>query len=90
MAEKLRYWLKGMPQAQRDLITILALSVPVYVFLVWINAFDPFFKYGCSHEDYQRDELVALVLFIALRTTAEGIETKDVLDKLVALGCDTG
>jgi EAL domain-containing protein (putative c-di-GMP-specific phosphodiesterase class I) len=30
------------------------------------------------------------VLFIGLRTMAEGIETKDVLDKLVALGCDTG
>jgi diguanylate cyclase (GGDEF)-like protein len=66
MAEKLRHWLRGMPQAQRDLITILALSVPVYVFLVWINAFDLFFKYSRTHEDYQLDELVALVFFIGL------------------------
>jgi hypothetical protein len=63
MAEKLRHWLRGMPQAQRDLVVILALSVPVYVFLVWLDAFDLFFKYSRSHEDYQLDELVALVFF---------------------------
>jgi diguanylate cyclase (GGDEF)-like protein len=55
-----------MPQAQRDLVIILALSVPVYVFLVWLDAFDLFFKYSRSHEDYQLDELVALVFFIGL------------------------
>ena len=66
MAEKLRNWLKGMPQAQRDLIVILALSVPVYAFLLWIDAYDLFFQYSRSHEDYQLDELVALLFFVGL------------------------
>jgi len=66
MAEKLRNWLKGMPQAQRDLIVILALSVPVYAFLLWIDAYDLFFQYSRGHEDYQLDELVALLFFVGL------------------------
>ncbi len=34
--------------------------------------------------------IVGLGRVLGLRTTAEGIETRDVLDKLVSLGCDTG
>lgn len=34
--------------------------------------------------------IVSLGHVLGLRTTAEGIETKDVLDKLLSLGCDTG
>ena len=36
------------------------------------------------------EAIVGLGRVLGLRTTAEGIETKDVLDKLIALGCDTG
>jgi len=50
MAEKLRNWLKGMPQAQRDLIVILVLSVPVYAFFLWIDAYDLFFQSSRAHE----------------------------------------
>jgi diguanylate cyclase (GGDEF)-like protein len=66
MAEKLRNWLKGMPQAQRDLIVILALSVPVYAFFLWIDAYDLFFQYSRAHENLQIDELVALLFFIGI------------------------
>jgi diguanylate cyclase (GGDEF)-like protein len=66
MAEKLRNWLKGMPKAQRDLIVILALSVPIYAFLLWIDAFDLFFEYSRSHENYEIDETVSLLFFIGL------------------------
>lgn len=66
MSEKLRHWLKGMPRAQRDLIVILALSVPVYALLLWIDAYDLFFEYSRAHEDLQLDELVALLFFIGI------------------------
>jgi len=36
------------------------------------------------------EAIVSLGRVLGLRTTAEGIETKDVLDKLIALGCDMG
>ncbi|MEZ5829313.1 MAG: EAL domain-containing protein [Hyphomicrobiales bacterium] len=66
MPEPLKYWLKGMPRAQRDLIVILALAVPVYALLIWADAFDSFFEFSRSHEDYQLDEFVALLFFIGL------------------------
>ena len=36
------------------------------------------------------EAIVGLGHVLGLRTTAEGIETRDVLDKLISLGCDTG
>jgi EAL domain-containing protein (putative c-di-GMP-specific phosphodiesterase class I) len=36
------------------------------------------------------EAIVSLGRVLGLRTTAEGIETKAVLDKLISLGCDTG
>ena len=36
------------------------------------------------------EAIVSLGRVLGLRTTAEGIETKAVLDKLIALGCDAG
>ncbi len=43
-----------------------------------------------SEDEKLVEAIVSLGRVLGLRTTAEGIETKDVLDKLVALGCDTG
>ncbi len=45
---------------------ILALSVPVYAFLLWIDAYDLFFQYSRNHENYQLDEVVALLFFVGL------------------------
>jgi len=36
------------------------------------------------------EAIASLGRVLGLRTTAEGIETKDVLDKLIAPGCDMG
>ncbi len=66
MARKWANWLKGMPRAQLDLMVILALSIPTYAFLVWIDAFDLFFQYSRAHEDYQLDEFVAFLFFLGV------------------------
>lgn len=66
MPEPLKYWLKGMPRAQRDLIVILALAAPVFVLLIWLDAFDAFFTYSRSHEDYEIDEIVSFLFFFGI------------------------
>jgi len=66
MAERWTSWLKGMPRAQLDLMVILALSIPTYAFLVWIDAFDLVFAYSRRHEEYQLDEFVAFLFFIGI------------------------
>ena len=45
-----------------------------------------------KHADDEKlvEAIVIMGRVLGLRTMAEGIETKDVLDKLVALGCETG
>jgi predicted signal transduction protein with EAL and GGDEF domain len=62
MAEKWTNWLKGMPRAQLDPVSILLLSAPAFAFLIWIDAFDLFFEYSRTH-DYEIDEIVAFLFF---------------------------
>lgn len=59
-------WLTGMPRARRDLIVILALSAPVFAFLVSIDALDAFFEYSRRHEDYEIDEIVSFLFFVGI------------------------
>ncbi|HUU25913.1 MAG TPA: GGDEF domain-containing protein [Methyloceanibacter sp.] len=55
-----------MPRTQLDLLIILALSAPVYTLLLWADAFDLFFEYSRSHENYEIDELVSLLFFVGI------------------------
>ena len=55
----MRYF-RDLPPAGVDALVIALLAIPVFVGLVWANAFDVFSAYSRAHEDYALDEWVTL------------------------------
>ena len=60
-------WLKGRSRAQADLAVIAAVTVPLYLILFYVNAFDLFHEWSRDHESWQLDEIVVLAFFLGAR-----------------------
>lgn len=66
MSKKWTHWMKGMPRAQSDFLVLLALSAPLFLFVVWIDALDMFFEYSRTHEAYEIDEIISFLFFVGI------------------------
>jgi diguanylate cyclase (GGDEF)-like protein len=63
-------WLKGRSRAQADLAVIAAVTVPLYLILFYVNAFDLFHEWSRAHESWQLDEIIVLAFFLGLAAMA--------------------
>jgi diguanylate cyclase (GGDEF)-like protein len=66
MPKKWFDWSKGMPRAQSDFLILLALALPLFIFVVWVDALDKFFEYSRVHEEYEIDEILSFLFFVGI------------------------
>jgi diguanylate cyclase (GGDEF)-like protein len=59
-------WYHARTRAQRDLIVIALVAIPTYLVLLAFDAFDLVYDWTRLHEDWQLDELVALLFTLGL------------------------
>jgi diguanylate cyclase (GGDEF)-like protein len=62
----IRSWIRGLSRTSRDALLILAMVLPVYGLLLWIDAFDRFYDYSRAHEDWELDEIAALIFALGV------------------------
>jgi hypothetical protein len=60
MIEIITNWMRRRSRAEIDLMVIAALAIPLYLFLVWIGAFDLTCQWTRAPESWQLDELISL------------------------------
>ena len=63
-------WYRGKSRAYFDLLLIALAVAPLYAYLVYIDAFDTVFQWSRAHEDWEIDELFALVFCLGLIAVA--------------------
>ena len=66
VAPKLTSWLRSRSWAQVDLAVIAVATLPLYVILFRVNAFDLFHDWSRDHENWQLDEIIVLAFFLGL------------------------
>jgi diguanylate cyclase (GGDEF)-like protein len=66
MPKKWTHWLNEIPRARFDLLAMLALSVPAFIFVVWVDALDKFFEFSRLHEDYEIDEIISFLFLVGI------------------------
>lgn len=59
-------WVKGMSRAQSDFFILLVLSVPLFLFVVWIDALNKVFEFSRAHEAYEIDEIIFFLFFVCI------------------------
>ena len=59
-------WYSGRTRAYIDLLLIVALIAPLFIFLVHLDAFDLIHDWSRAHEDWEVDELFALGFCLGL------------------------
>jgi len=64
--ERIAGWFHTRTRAQRDLIVISVVAIPAYLVLLAVDAFDLVYDWTRLHEDWQVDELVALLFTVGL------------------------
>jgi diguanylate cyclase (GGDEF)-like protein len=66
VVDKMVTWYRDRTRAYVDLAVIAAAVVPLYLFLIHINAFDLTYAWSRQHEDWQADELISLAFCLGL------------------------
>ena len=66
MIRKMATWYRARPRAQRDLVVILALAVPLYAVIVSLDAFDRAYPWIIQHEYWELEEFIALMFCLGL------------------------
>ena len=59
-------WYRGATRAVIDLLVIVLLVAPLYLYLLRVDAFDSVFAWSRSHEEWEIDELFALAFCLGL------------------------
>ncbi len=64
--ERIVGWFHARTRAERDLIVIGLVTIPAYLVLLALDAFDLAYDWTRTHEEWQVDELVALLFALGL------------------------
>lgn len=59
-------WYRGRSRTYIDLLVIALMIAPLYAYLLYVDAFDTFFRWSRVHEDWEIDELFTLVFCLGL------------------------
>lgn len=65
-ARSVTAWIGNRSRAVKELVLIGVLLPPLFVVLLWANAFDLFHGWSRHHEHWQLDEIVVLAFFLGL------------------------
>lgn len=66
----IKRYIKNMTHAARDAVLVGIVALPVFLVLLWTDAFDRFVLFSRAHESYELDELVTLMFVVGLAAIA--------------------